>query len=115
MSAELIRAVIASAHTAGLPATYELPSAAAATAWRHQFYRLRKRSSDPQLHNVQITRDPNNPAVLRIEALPIGVLRSAGAEVPITPAQLAETPIPFDPELGEDLAAAIGVDLGEAE
>lgn len=105
---DAVRAVIDSAVRAGLPACYELPDKAAATAWRHRFYRMRNKSQDALLHNIQIVRESDTR--LRIEYISMGVLTVAGQEIPVVPEAIADTAPEFD---AADLAAQLGISLEE--
>ena len=104
---DAIRAVIHSAIRAGLPARYRLNSRQAATAWRHQFYRLRKRSSDPSFAQVMLVIEEAEPHVILIKPIEGTLVAADGSQVEVVGAPSDEL---FD---AESLAAEIGIKLGE--
>ena len=107
-STEAIRSVIASAHRAGLPARYELPTPAAATAWRHQVYRLRKRSEEANLHNIELIITKAEPTIVLIRSAITGTLTGAdGSEAPIIPLDTTHTEA-FD---AAEFARSLGIEL----
>jgi hypothetical protein len=121
-SADSIRAVLAAAHRAGLPARYELSSPSEATSWRHQVYRLRQKSSEHGLHNIRLIITEEEPSVVHILPLLMGRLTNAeGEEVSIAPvvhepdggASLTEPRLTPEQTAANALAESLGINLGE--
>ena len=107
MTRDALIRVLEAALAAGLPCRYTLPTRAATSAWRHQFYRLRKREPEGSvIASLSLRREGDT--TLWIEHAPVGVLNSTAGEV-ITvapPSSIAELD-------GTTLADMLGIDLGD--
>jgi hypothetical protein len=107
MTREALIRVLEAALAAGLPCRYTLPTRAATSAWRHQFYRLRKAEpAGSVIASLSLRR--TGDTTLWIEHAPVGVLASTTGEAIAVapPSSLADLD-------SATLADMLGIDLGE--
>ncbi len=83
MNESHLHAIVTAAINAGLPAVYELPSQRAAHAWRHAFYRLRRKEGNSSiLHAVQLSWGADRQSFI-LEASAAGNLSNAAGPIEV--------------------------------